>query len=66
MTRTHLKRTDSDRLALCGIRPGESFKLIYTVTKSTNLETDLVCKVCLKAANGIKEEAVQQLAEANT
>jgi hypothetical protein len=56
VTRVHLKRTTSDNLALCGIRPGESFKLIHDVSKLTLLETDTVCKICLKAANGIEAE----------
>jgi hypothetical protein len=59
MTRIHLKRIESDGLALCGIRPRESFKLIDTVPKFTPLETDSVCKICLRAALGPGVTAVQ-------
>jgi hypothetical protein len=56
VTRIHLKRMESDYLALCGIRPRESFKLIDSVSKFTHQETDLACKICLKAALGLKAE----------
>ncbi len=59
MTRIHLKRMASDHLALCGIRPLESFKLIETVPKFTPLETDSVCKTCLRAALGLTVATVQ-------
>jgi hypothetical protein len=57
VTRIHLKRMESDYLALCGIRPRELFRLIDTVPKFTPLETDSVCKICLKAARGIEGQS---------
>ena len=57
VTRVHLKRTASDNLALCGIRPRESFKLIDELSKFTQLESAAVCKICLKAANGVESQS---------
>ena len=54
MTRIHLKRMASDHLALCGIHPRESFKLINAISKFTALERPLVCRTCLRAALGIE------------
>ena len=54
VSRIHLKRMESDHLALCGIRPRESFKLIDAVSTLTHSETDSVCKICLTAAIGLK------------
>ena len=54
MTRVHLKRAAYDPFALCGIRPRGSFKLVLDVSKFTRPERESVCKVCLKAANGIE------------
>ena len=64
MTRIHLKRMPSDHLALCGIRPHESFKLIHAVSQFTCLEKGSVCKICTCQPRwGLRFGAVQQLAE---
>lgn len=52
-SRVHLKRDVSRRLALCGIFPRESFKLVAQVSKLNSNEQALICKLCLQAAGNI-------------
>ena len=47
MLKLHLKRKVTDRLALCGIWPGDSFVLLPTLSRQSD---GTVCQNCIWAA----------------